>query len=86
MPVAWKPWVDSLTEREVLRLRARYELSLDELRGMYISDAQVDALLRERDEGDDRIEVLDAHRARSLAPELARAGAPAALKHRLGFA
>jgi len=41
-------WLDRLIERETLRLRARYELSIDELRGLYISDAQVDALLRER--------------------------------------
>jgi hypothetical protein len=42
------PWLDCLIEREVLRLRARYELSLDELRGLYISDRQVDELLLER--------------------------------------
>ena len=39
-------WLDRLLEREMLRLRARYELSLDELRGLYISDRQVDELLR----------------------------------------
>jgi hypothetical protein len=38
--------LDSLIEREMLRLRARYELSLDEFRGLYISDQQVEALLR----------------------------------------
>ena len=37
--------LDTLIERAILRLRARYQLSLDELRGLYISDAQVDALL-----------------------------------------
>ncbi|WP_439686371.1 ATP-binding protein [Cupriavidus oxalaticus] len=41
-------WLDCLVEREILRLRARYELSLDELRGLYISDRQVDALLRQQ--------------------------------------
>ncbi|MGY2491944.1 AAA family ATPase [Cupriavidus sp. CP313] len=41
-------WLDCLIEREILRLRARYELSLDELRGLYISDRQVDALLRQQ--------------------------------------
>jgi AAA+ superfamily predicted ATPase len=40
--------LDRLIEREILRLRARYELSLDELRGLYVSDAQVDALLASR--------------------------------------
>jgi hypothetical protein len=39
-------WLDQRVEREIRRLRARYELSLDELRGLFISDAQVDALLR----------------------------------------
>ena len=37
--------LDLLLHREVLRLRARYQLSLDEFRGLYVSDAQVDALL-----------------------------------------
>jgi len=41
-------WLDCVIEREVLRLRGRYELSLDELRGLYISDQQVDGLLQER--------------------------------------
>ncbi|MFZ5509197.1 MAG: ATP-binding protein [Pseudomonadota bacterium] len=41
-------WLDRLIEREILRLRAHYELSLDELRGLYISDCQVDELLRQR--------------------------------------
>lgn len=41
-------WLDRLIEREILRLRAHYELSLDELRGLYISDRQVDQLVRER--------------------------------------
>jgi len=37
--------LDGLIEREILRLRVRYQLSLDELRGLYITDAQVDDLL-----------------------------------------
>jgi SpoVK/Ycf46/Vps4 family AAA+-type ATPase len=41
-------WVDCTIEREILRLRGRYELSLDELRGLYVSDQQVDRLLHER--------------------------------------
>ncbi len=48
----------------MLRLRGRYELSLDEFRGLYISDRRVDDLLRERlglgDNGDPA--------ARTLAP------------------
>jgi hypothetical protein len=37
--------LDAALDREVQRLRARYQLSLDELRGLFISDEQVDALL-----------------------------------------
>jgi len=37
--------LDAALAREVLRLRARYQLSLDEFRGLYVSDEQVDALL-----------------------------------------
>lgn len=37
--------LDALVERETLRLRVRYQLSLDELRGLYITDEQVDDLL-----------------------------------------
>jgi len=40
------PPLDAAIEREVLRLRGRYQLSLDEFRGLYVSDEQVDALLR----------------------------------------
>lgn len=37
--------IDLLLHREILRLRAQYQLSLDEFRGLYVSDAQVDALV-----------------------------------------
>ncbi len=37
--------LDRRIEREILRLRARYQLSLDEFRGLYVSDAQVDSLV-----------------------------------------
>src|SRR5262249_47288691 len=39
--------LDRLIHREILRLRAAYQLSLDEYRGVYISDEQVDALVAE---------------------------------------
>ena len=39
--------LDALIRREILRLRARYQLSLNEFRGLYIGDEQVDALVRE---------------------------------------
>jgi hypothetical protein len=41
----WLEWLDAALHREILRLRARYQLSLDELRGLYVSDEQVDGLL-----------------------------------------
>src|SRR4029450_1315146 len=39
--------LDILLHREILRLRARYQLSLDEFRGLYISDEQVDSLVNQ---------------------------------------
>jgi MoxR-like ATPase len=39
--------LDLLLHREILRLRAAYQLSLDEFRGLYISDQQVDDLIRQ---------------------------------------
>src|SRR6476646_4500222 len=37
--------LDLLLQREILRLRASYQLSLDEFRGLYISDEQVNQLI-----------------------------------------
>src|SRR6266699_2774166 len=37
--------LDLLLYRQILRLRATYQLSLDEFRGLYISDEQVDSLI-----------------------------------------
>lgn len=37
--------LDARLAREIGRLRARYHLSLDEFRGLYVSDEQVDSLL-----------------------------------------
>src|SRR6266542_140088 len=37
--------LDLLLHREVLRLRATHQLSLDEFRGLYISDEQVNQLI-----------------------------------------
>ena len=45
MDTSWLAALDARIEREILRLRVRYELSLDELKGLYISDAQVDQLV-----------------------------------------
>ena len=83
--MAWRDWLDSLIEREVLRLRARYELSLDELRGLYVSDAQVDALLRERlgDEVQPDPSAALTARAQALAPSFEAGTALCAIGHRL---
>lgn len=43
----WFDWLDAAIRREIVRLRARYELSLDEFRGLYVSDEQVEQLLGE---------------------------------------
>jgi hypothetical protein len=37
--------LDAALAREVMRFRARYQLSLDEFRGLHVTDEQVDALL-----------------------------------------
>ncbi len=50
---AWLTWLDVAIHREILRLRARYELSTDELRGLYVSDEQVDRLLEPGSGGED---------------------------------
>lgn len=39
--------LDLLLHREILRLRARYQLTLDEFRGLYVGDQQVDSLVSE---------------------------------------
>ena len=80
-------WLDCMIEREVLRLRGRYELSLDELRGLYISDRQVDQLLQERlaPNGDaDPVGAL-CERARELHAAYRAASPLAALGNRLGL-
>ena len=50
--------LDLLLYRQILRLRAHYQLSLDELRGLYISDAQVDDLIL-RDERLGQIDIAE---------------------------
>jgi hypothetical protein len=61
--------IDLLIHREILRLRARYSLSLDEFRGLYISNEQVDALISgsaRQHQGNETVEKLTA-RAMQLA-------------------
>jgi len=57
----WLGWLDRALHREILRLRARYELSMDELRGLYVSDEQVDQLVLRR-----AVEPADAARIATL--------------------
>ena len=44
--------LDLLLHREILRLRATYQLSLDEFRGLYVSHAQVDELVSQVNKGE----------------------------------
>jgi len=84
----WRRWLDALVERELVRLRARFVPTLDEWRALYVTDAQIDALLEaEGDPGEidaQRIAALTEEAAR-LAPALSSDGLGAALCGRLGL-
>jgi hypothetical protein len=60
--------LDLLLHRQILRLRVAYQLSLDEFRGLYVSDEQVEALVRsrqvERDVEEARVLAADSASAR----------------------
>ena len=49
--------LDLLLQREIFRLRGRYQLSLDELRGLYISHQQIDDLVRQAQPGVDPLDL-----------------------------
>ncbi len=51
--------LDWLLHREILRLRAIYQLSQDEFRGLYVSDGQVDTLLRENQQAPEIIDPAE---------------------------
>jgi len=51
--------LDWLLHREILRLRAIYQLSQDEFRGLYVSDGQVDTLLRESQQAPEIIDPAE---------------------------
>ena len=51
--------LDLLIHREILRLRALYQLSLDEFRGLYVSDQQVDTLLRNNHQSPEIVDPED---------------------------
>jgi len=70
-PTAWLASLDTRIEREILRLRARYELSLDEFRGLYISDEQVDRL----------VAISHSELPVALAPPLERPSSPIRSEH-----
>lgn len=71
----WLAWLDAALHREILRLRARYALSSDELRGLYVGHEQVDRLVA-RDlpapEVAAEMELLDADRRELLRDAAAR--------------
>ncbi|MBI5259416.1 MAG: ATP-binding protein [Burkholderiales bacterium] len=84
----WHRWLDALVERELLRLRARFVPTLEEWRTVYVTDAQIDALLDPAGEPG----ALDAERiatltdeAAQLALSLAHDGLGAALAARLAL-
>lgn len=59
--------LDLLIHREILRLRAVYQLSLDEFRGLYVSDQQVDTLLREHSPSPQAVDPVElSHQAALL--------------------
>ncbi|MEO0443931.1 MAG: hypothetical protein AAFZ92_09365, partial [Pseudomonadota bacterium] len=45
-------YLDLTIHREIARLRLRYQLSLDEFKGLYVSDQQVNALLSQSQGGE----------------------------------
>src|SRR5689334_2084038 len=51
--------LDLLLHRQILRLRASYQLSLDEFRGLYVSDQQVDNLVTKISSEDDQVPNTD---------------------------
>ncbi|BDI05917.1 ATP-binding protein [Sphaerotilus microaerophilus] len=82
----WRRWLDTLVEREMLRLRSRYAPSLDEWRGLHVTHAFVDALLGADGEPDaDDAQQIDALTAQAchLAPAVSAEGVGAALAARL---
>ena len=62
--------LDLLLHCEILRLRASYQLSLDEFRGLYISDEQVNQLVDRSVNYEGSSSAIDelAQKAESLRP------------------
>src|SRR2546423_2875493 len=58
--------LDLLIHREILRLRARDQLAAGELRGVYISDAQADALVARSGQDDAQVDILELTRRAEL--------------------
>jgi AAA+ superfamily predicted ATPase len=58
-------WLDLVLARQVARLRAQRSLRVDEFRGLYVSDMQVDALLRTAGESKSQ-EQLSSEMAKSI--------------------
>ncbi|MEP6817045.1 MAG: ATP-binding protein [Marmoricola sp.] len=84
----WLAWLDRALHREILRLRARYELTMDELRGLYVSDEQVDRLVARADPSADvhaQMAGLDVERAALFDRARASPGRLGDLVTRLGL-
>jgi hypothetical protein len=81
----WLSWLDLALHREILRLRARYELSMDELRGLYVSDEQVDRLVARNLRGSDLVRPPEDER-RALVVAAAEESSPlVVLADRIGL-
>ena len=78
-------WLDRALHREILRLRARYELSMDELRGLYVSDEQVDRLVARNLGGAGSLQSGDEDRGALLAAVEAAPSPLRVLAGRLGL-
>jgi replication-associated recombination protein RarA len=51
--------LDLLLHRQILRLRTSYQLSLDEFRGLYISNEQVDSLINQASNQDEAVPTVE---------------------------
>jgi AAA+ superfamily predicted ATPase len=72
--------LDLLLHREIARLRAAHLLSADEWRGLYLSDAQIDALLSQM-QGEDGQPLLEVERLSAEADRLRAENAAYAGRH-----
>src|SRR6266511_3120203 len=65
--------LDLLLHRDILYLRASYQLSLDEFRGLYVSDEQVNSLIDQMLDHEHALPMVQELTARAEAMRLANA-------------